>query len=118
MFFDPGTKREVKADPLSLDSLIAWLEKQPSGEPYCFMSNGHCLLAQYFAEVYGHPVWVGGSRYNPAGAGPAYTGPSLPADFNDVAYGRWFIQRGRVPSDTSRTFGGALNRARELRGAH
>jgi hypothetical protein len=37
-------KPEVKADPLTLESLIAWLEKQPSHKKYDFHNcEGKCL---------------------------------------------------------------------------
>ena len=35
MLYDPKwEKPEVKADPFSLDALIAWLEKQPANGTY------------------------------------------------------------------------------------
>lgn len=45
MLYDP--KWEVKADPLSLESLIAWLEKMPGEEVYSPVPVGRCLLAQF-----------------------------------------------------------------------
>jgi len=41
---------ETKADPFKLDSLVAWLEKQPAEKPYCYLDHGQCLLGQYFAH--------------------------------------------------------------------
>jgi len=49
MFLEEGyVKTETKADPFSLESLIAWLEKQPANKTYCYEDTGHCLHAQFF----------------------------------------------------------------------
>lgn len=45
-------KRWEKTDPLSLDSLIAWLEKQPPQTEYDYLDRCNCLLGQYL----GRPV--------------------------------------------------------------
>lgn len=37
----------VRLDPFSLESLIAWLEKQDGDAEYCWFGRGHCLYAQY-----------------------------------------------------------------------
>lgn len=37
----------VKADPFSLDALIAWLRTKDADSKYCFSDNGFCLFAQY-----------------------------------------------------------------------
>lgn len=48
MLFDPKwEKPEVKADPFSLESLIAWLEKQPADRTYDFCQPSSCLIAEY-----------------------------------------------------------------------
>lgn len=44
MFVEQGF--HTKADPFSLDSLIAWLEKQPADKPYDW-GGDDCLLCQY-----------------------------------------------------------------------
>jgi hypothetical protein len=54
MFYDPTCKPEVKADPFSLESLIAWLEKQPAGDVYCWSDTEQCLLGQW-ARAMGVP---------------------------------------------------------------
>lgn len=72
MLFDP--KWEVKADPFSLESLIAWLEKMPVDGEYSWDDGTECLLGQwlrtldpkieckfntgnlYLYEVHGQPV--------------------------------------------------------------
>ena len=51
MLYDPKWEGEVKADPFKIESLVAWLEKQPADEQYCYLSNGECLLAQYFTAA-------------------------------------------------------------------
>lgn len=101
MFFDPTCKPEVKADPFSLQSLIAWLEKQPADIPYCFTDVGHCLLAQYL-NASGLPT----HNVNPNGfyLEPKKNFVPLPWVFNRIANGH-----GDGPS----TFGGALYRARK-----
>lgn len=44
-------KPEVKADPMSLDTLIAWLETMPAKKDYCYLDHGRCLLGQYFSAM-------------------------------------------------------------------
>lgn len=42
---------ETKADPFTLEALIAWLRTRPSGEEYCFQGqlglDGGCLFFRY-----------------------------------------------------------------------
>lgn len=97
MFFDPGTKTETKADPLSLDSLIAWLEKQRAGAVYCYEDHGQCLAAQYNRSIdrdYSAPLcgWP----------------PTAEDDFDYRL--EW------IALQKPRTFGAALERARKLAG--
>lgn len=40
-------KPEVKADPFSLESLIAWLEKMPADGAYRWEEHRDCLLGQW-----------------------------------------------------------------------
>jgi hypothetical protein len=101
MLYNP--KWEVKADPFSLRSLIAWLETQPADETYCYMDNGHCLVAQYL-ESHGYRN-LGVDRrgfYYSVGVGRARAWQDLPPVLNDIAL------RGL------HTFGAALERARSL----
>lgn len=43
---------ETKADPFSLESLIAWLEKQPAKKKYDYFDcRGRCLFGQYAAAT-------------------------------------------------------------------
>src|SRR5215831_9558336 len=103
MLWDP--KHDVKLDPMSLDTLIAWLEKQPKDEAYCYNSNGACLLAQYFEAMAFECPWVG--------IGSVHFGVrdefwecrgniALPDGFNSISFQK------------PHTFGAALKRARKL----
>lgn len=115
MFFDPQCKPETKADPFKLGTLLSWLEGQPGTDPYCYDSNGTCLLSRYFTSMgYQHVHMFSDSFVHGVQIGPKTDRDTaqrhfwkniamLPYDFNLVACG--------VP----RTFGGALDRARKLR---
>jgi hypothetical protein len=50
MLYDPKweQKTETKADPFKLETLIAWLEKQPAAGEYEYTSSTGCALCQYF----------------------------------------------------------------------
>jgi hypothetical protein len=49
LLYDPKWE---KTDPISLESLIAWLEKQPEAQRYDFTNcRGGCLLGKYMASV-------------------------------------------------------------------
>ncbi len=44
--------RDAEADPLTLESLIAWLEKQPAETSYDWQDcEGHCLIGRYFTAM-------------------------------------------------------------------
>lgn len=104
MLYDPnwGVKQtETKADPHDIKSLIAWLEKQPGDQFYCFEDNGGCLLQQYFTSCGLEDVSVGGFTYAHAGI-CRIPGERLPEAFRIVAR--------RHPH----TFGAALTRARAI----
>lgn len=48
MLYDPKWgKPETKPDVFSLESLIAWLEKQPAAEHYAAGDLDNCLLGQF-----------------------------------------------------------------------
>lgn len=98
MLYDPKWEHQTKAGPLTLNALIAWLEKQPGDETYCYTSIGDCLLAKYFkhhgfSDVLVAPFWFcdGASDKMP-----------YPKSFNEVAIG------------SPRTFAAALSRARKI----
>lgn len=88
-----GTFRtiEIKADPLSIEALIAWLEQQPGEAAYCYLSVGHCLAAQYNKSIR--------REYKP----PLY---DKTGSFDQKL--EWIACTGE------RTFAGALDRARSL----
>jgi hypothetical protein len=101
---------EVKADPFSLESLIAWLEKQPADKQYCYLDNGNCLHCQYFTAMgfenvhaFGFAIYHGKNpMLSSMGQDDAIeNGGRLSDQFVDVAV------LGR------HTFGAALDRARE-----
>jgi hypothetical protein len=96
MLYDPKWGVEVKADPFSLDNLIAWLEKQPAKKTYCFMDSGACLLGQYYIAMGCEKVVIGGMSVTLDGHWQ-----EMPDDFSDI------------PAEYPRTFGAALKRARK-----
>jgi hypothetical protein len=104
MFFDPGTKTETKADPLTLPAFIAWLEKQPAEQTYCYFDNGRCLVSQYMSAALGRHIEVDPVSYWDAGTWKSADIFKLPIFFDEVA------------NDIDRTFGAALDRARAMRG--
>ncbi len=56
MLYDQKWQQETKANPFTLESLIAWLEKQPADTTYCFWDySGHCLLSSYLSAMGRNP---------------------------------------------------------------
>jgi hypothetical protein len=47
MLYDAKRWDKTKTDPLSLDSFIAWLEKQPASKEYCYFDSADCLIAKW-----------------------------------------------------------------------
>jgi hypothetical protein len=47
MLYDPKWEQETKADPFSLASLIAWLEKQPAETEYSYIDPRFCVIGQW-----------------------------------------------------------------------
>lgn len=93
-------KVEQKAEPFSLGSLIAWLEKQPKDEVYCWNNVGECLMGQYARHI--DPL----SHFFPfANSTDLY---KYVIDGKIVDFGEF----GKIASETPRTFGAALKRAR------
>ena len=93
-------KKDVKADPMSLANLIAWLEQQPRNKEYCYMSHGGCLLAQYLTFSFGRKALdVGALGF--VFADDQMNPHPTPNSFQDIAAGKPY------------TFGAALARARE-----
>lgn len=105
-------KPEVKADPFTLPSFIAWLQKQPEDGEYRYLCSGHCLLARYFtAQGFQNvTMWTDGFWHGPERC-PGSIGQDkaiaaglmtrMPREFNLIA------------NDSPFTFSGALTRARE-----
>lgn len=98
MLYNPDWKKP--AEVLSLESLIAWLEKQPADGTYDFMCCGECLLAQYFTSCGFSAVSMGSSTFQLDGIER-----SLPPIWNAIARGT-SITLGRW------TFGAAFSRDR------
>jgi hypothetical protein len=104
MLYDPKWEGQTKPDILSLDTLTAWIERQPADQAYNYSCNGHCLLAQYFAAHGLRDVHVTSTHFSHDGGTF-----ELPEILNDVAVG--------VPGVSMKcTFGAALGRARYLAG--
>jgi len=98
MLYDPKWEQQTKADPLSLESLIAWLEKQPADGEYDYTDPLNCLMCQYFSAQ-GLSVRDAGPRDVALTDGNVIY---IPSTFYNVANG------------DDRSMGGALARARDL----
>lgn len=99
MLYNP--KWEIKADPFSLESLIAWLERQPAGGTYDYCDARRCVLCQYFRAVgFPAPIVAMNTVYPNA---KLESGIKFPTSFWTVAAG---------VGDRKWTFGAALKRAR------
>lgn len=100
---------ETKPDPFSLESLIAWLEKQPTEQTYSFISPSECLLAKYTTA---HGGMYLGDHYiiqeTKIEVCPAEDPTINCPDYYWVAWG------GETCDGKERTFGEALHRARKL----
>jgi hypothetical protein len=88
-------KTHIKADPFSLESLIAWLEKQPADATYDYCISSSCLIAQYLQAC-------GVEEFD-------IESPMLSERPEIQDFGR--IANGGQPVDT---FGAALDRARKM----
>jgi hypothetical protein len=102
MLYDPKWEQQTKADPLSLESLIAWLKRQPTGAQYCYLDNGRCLLGQYFQSVGFEDPKIGSETFDHGPWSGNRIMERLPEVFNEISIQEpW-------------TFGAALKRARGL----
>lgn len=91
-------KPDIKADPFSLESLIAWLEKQPAEGEYNYYDNCGCMLHQYFSAVNLPGLdWISGWDI-------------VLKDGSQIRFPRGFWE---AATHSPSTFGGALTRARE-----
>lgn len=90
--------------PFSIESLIAWLEKQPGDKSYFYVSCDQCLLSQYFTACGFENVKMGIDTFDFGPRLREHAG--LPEHFNDIGF------------QHPRTFGAALERAREVAANH
>ena len=97
-------KPEVKADPFSLESLIAWLEKQPADKPYDYIDSTNCLLCQYFRSVGFNVYTLSGNDFDIRGRLGFI---EFPVILQNVSQGDYETERRRAW-----TYGAALARAR------
>lgn len=113
MLYDPKWEVKTKADPMKLETLIAWLEQHHPGTRYIYGDVHNCLLAQYF-RAHGYDVTSCGVysfSYNERRpflfffSRNVYRKGHIPWELNQVA------SRGSVIGST---FGAALGRARKL----
>lgn len=95
---------ETKPDVFSLEGLIAWLEKQPADESYCYYDVGHCLWGRYVKAM--------GGFFDEADT--YYIGDKTQRVSFSTATEWQFVVA--YPGDNKRscTFGAALERARAL----
>lgn len=96
MLYDPKWEQQTRADPFTLESLIAWLEKQPADTAYDYCRPDICLVAQYLKA---HEI----KNYSVASE-----------ELNRLIPGLHQIARDCIDSPQDWTFGGALKRARTL----
>lgn len=90
MLYDPKWEQQTKADPWSLNGLIAWLETMPPKTRYYFSDARTCLIAQYMRSQGQKKI--------------AFYCHEIPEPFGEIAN----------PVDGNETFGAALERARAL----
>lgn len=96
MLYDPKWEVKIKPDTFSLESFIAWLEKQPEGI-YCFSDWGECLLAKWLHSIDPQSHQIKGEN------GYIYSVNGIAIDtfrFKNIVWCE------------PRTFGGALKRAK------
>ena len=104
MYVDTEQGSET-SDPLSLDSLITWLEQQPANGGYDYACALECVVARWLKSIdpRSHANWPRQYQYTVNGATW-----SMDA-FRNIAAGKC------RPEDW--TYGEALKRAREQRAA-
>lgn len=99
MLYDTRWDANVKADPLKIETLVAWLEQQHPKAEYCYEDTAVCLLAKYFGQSEGKDVNCTGTmvvRFE---------------DGTDIIFPvSW---HNKIAEPTPHTFGAALKRARE-----
>jgi hypothetical protein len=98
MLYDPKWEIQTKPDVFSLESLIAWLEKQPAGRKYDWYDINSCMVCQYLDDVCAKPDHPGSDDFPRVHSlDKVFIDPD---EYHAVGlYGSW-------------TFGAALSRAR------
>lgn len=101
---------ETKADPFSLESLVAWLERQDPAEVYCYGDAGRCLAAQFNLEC--------GRKYIPPGTTVGYWAARAVFNKSDTKVysqtGDFVGELEAIAVSGGTSFGSALHRARTL----
>ena len=97
---------EPKHDPFTLESLVAWLERQNPSHQYCFSDWGQCLLARWTQSI------------DPSASAPLKLSDEQPTGFHYVVAGTIVNLRDfrKIAAGNMElfdwTFGAALTRAR------
>lgn len=94
MLYDPKWEQETKADPFTLENLVAWLETQDPTTEYEVLEPSICLMGQFASSQGSHDPEFVSMRLTDDLVGP----------FCRIAFGR--LCGGPY------TFGAALERAR------
>jgi len=97
MIYDPKWEKTTKTDPLTLPALIAWLETKPAGRAYCYTDTQHCLAANYYRDI---------GRDMEVHSLDTFEMPPASASFGYTL--EW------IACQCNRTYGGALDLARQL----
>jgi hypothetical protein len=93
MLYDPRWEAKTKANPLSLENLIAWLEMMPADVEYDFHNcKGACLLGLFMA--FNGRAWDN----------------QFYCELHDTKYSG--VKLGAIAAARPHTFGAALARAR------
>ena len=95
-------KPEIKADPFSLESLIAWLETMPADQSYDYACSGQCMMGQWLRSIDPRMELGPGDSYDYIVLGERH---NFRVRFQPIA------SRGNDLSGF--TFGAALDRARK-----
>lgn len=90
MLYDPKWEVETRGDPMTLESLIAWLRTMPARGDYNWEDcEGRCLIG-----IYGRAMGLGDKWHT----------------FHSQLFDRYELH---IASETPHTFGAALRRARK-----
>jgi hypothetical protein len=98
MLYDPKWEKPAQVDPLSVEALIAWLERQPAATVYEYCNPRDCLLCRYFRDLGYEDVSIAwDTMYHQSG---------------EVVFPRAF--HWDISNDEGQTYGAALKRARAV----